>query len=169
MNEQGTLSKPIMDLMTADFNMYHIQTSTQSREWLRAPIAYVSFYVNPGTATFAAPLRTLTDLYRLQPGCVEVTSGHAKNPLRHDSQGWMNHGAALVIVLSGWDSEESLAAALKGEGITMATNRIEERCDLVESFPISFTVVEKTRWEQKWRRIAPPYLKDVSVGRGKDK
>lgn len=105
MNEQGTFTRPIMDLMTADFNLYHIQTSTQSRAWLRPPITYVSFYVNPGIATFTAPLQALTNLYKLQSGCVEVTCGNAKNPPRHDSQGRMYGGAALVIVFSGWDSD----------------------------------------------------------------
>lgn len=161
MNEQGTLSKPIMDLMTGDFNMYHIQTSSQSREWLYAPITYLSFYVNPDIEHFATPLKVLKDLYSLTPGFKEVVSGDAKNPPRHDPQGWMMDGKAVVIVLSGWESPEALEAALNSDKISAAMKELKEQCKLVESFPCSFSVTEKSRYEHKWRRLPPPYLKDI--------
>ena len=165
MDEQGTLSKPIMDLMTSDFNMYHIQTTTQSREWLRAPVTYLSFYVLPQSslASFAAPLKTLNDAYAGSKGSIEVVSGDARDPARHDPQGWMANGQGVVIVLSGWDSPESLGAALQKKEIADATGGVEKLCKHVEKFPCTFTVVEKTRYEHKWRRLPEPYLKDIPI------
>jgi hypothetical protein len=95
---------------------------------------YVSFYVDPEIGHFAAPLKVLTDLYRVQPGCVELTSGDAKNPPRHDSQGWMKDGKSVVIMLSGWDSEESLESALGSNTVAMATKEAEKSCAMVNRF-----------------------------------
>ncbi|KAF2098298.1 hypothetical protein NA57DRAFT_77087 [Rhizodiscina lignyota] len=130
MNEQGTLSKPIMDLMTGDFNMYHIQTTTQSRAWLRAPVTYLSFYVLPPSSlpNFAALLTALKDAYALSSGFVEVVSGDARNPPRHDPQGWMKNGQGVVIVLSGWESPEALGKALERKEVSDATKEVEKLC-----------------------------------------
>jgi hypothetical protein len=163
MDEQGTLSQPIMDLMTGDFNMYHVQTSSQSREWLYAPITYLSFYVTSKIDHLADPLRTLKDLYSKSPGCKEVVSGDAKNPPRHDPQGWMTDNKNVTVMLSGWDSPEALEAALKDSEITAATKAMEEQCKLIDSFPCTFSVTEKSRYEHRWRRLPPPYLKDIPV------
>ena len=167
MDEQGTLSKPIMDLMTGDFNMYHIQTSSQSRAWMYAPVTYMQFYVNPDDINhFATPLTALKELYALSPGCREVVSGDAKNPPRHDPQGWMAEGKSVVIMVSGWDSEEALEAALKSDKVFAATKEVDKRCRLVDHFPCTFAITEKTRYEHKWRRLPEPYLKDIPVIEG---
>ena len=164
MDEQGTLSKPIMDLMTGDFNMYHVQTSSQSRAWMYAPITYLQFYVNPEDVNhFAMPLKTLTSLYAQSPGLIEVVSGDARNPPRHDPQGWMAGGKAVVIVLSGWENEEALAAALQSDGIAAAGKELARQCRLVEAFPCTFSITEKSRYEHKWRRLPAPYLKDIPL------
>jgi hypothetical protein len=164
MDEQGTLSKPIMDLMSDDFNMYHIQTTTQSREWLKAPVTSMSFYVNPDVKNFSEPLKILKDTYERLPGCVQVASGDAKSPSRHDPQGWMKGGKSVVIVLSGWESEEALKTALNNPAVIAATKDVEKTPAKVVSFPVTFTVVEKTRYEHRWRRLPPPTLKDIPVG-----
>jgi quinol monooxygenase YgiN len=164
MDEQGTLSKPIMDLMTGDFNMYHIQTTTQSRAWLYAPVTYMQFYISPDDINhFAAPLKALKDLYALSPGFKEVVSGDAKDPPRHDPQGWMAGGKSVVIMLSGWDSEEALEAALRTDKISAASKELKKRCKLVDEFPCTVTVTEKTRYEHKWRRLPEPHLKDIPI------
>ena len=163
MDEQGTLSKPIMDLMTDDFNMYHIQTSTQDRAWLNAPITYVSFYVNPDIEHFATPLKKVKDLYNMQSGFIQVISGDAKNPPRHDPQGWMKDGNPVVIMLSGWESEETLGVALKNGSVKAATQEVNRMTKETHNFATTFTVVEKTRWEHKWRRLPEPYLKDIPI------
>ena len=87
MDEQGTLSKPIMDLMSDDFNMYHIQTSEQSRDWLNSPITLLSFYVVSDANHIAEPLKRLIDAYKQCSGLVQVVTGDARNPPRHDPQG----------------------------------------------------------------------------------
>ena len=143
--------------------MYHIQTLTQDRTWLSAPVTYISFYVLKDNYHFANPLKTLKDLYSRSAGCLQVISGDAKNPPRRDVQGWMSDGKSVVIGLSGWDSPETLQAALKDSAIVKATKEVEAMAVHTESCPVQFTVVEKSRYEHKWRRLPEPYLKDIPI------
>ena len=183
MDEQGTLSKPIMDLMTdvsparqekvyqrdiansiQDFNMYHVELGND-RTWLKSPITYLTFFVlsKENHYFFAAPLKALKTALSRQAGCTQVISGDARNPARRDVQKWQAGGQQVVVLISGWDSHETLEAAMKAGEVIKATKEAETAAVQTKNVLTTFTVVERTRYEMKWRRLPEPTLKDIPL------
>jgi hypothetical protein len=77
----------------------------------------------------------------------------------------MAGGKSVVVMLSGWNSPEELKAAFRDSSIAVATEKLEGQCRLVESFSCTFAITEKSRYEHRWRRLPPPYLKDIPVAK----
>ena len=142
--------------------MYHVELGSD-RTWLKSPLTYLNFFVlsKDNHYVFSIPLKALKTVLSRQAGCTQVISGDARNPARRDVQEWQANGQEVVVLISGWDSPETFEDAMKSGEVAKATKEVERATVQTKSVLTTFTVVEKTRYELKWRRLPEPILKDI--------
>jgi len=70
MTEFGTLSQPIMDLLTGDFNMCHIHPSTRDPAYFRTPHTSVVFFWGVDDAIFGPNFAEFVTAIEKSDACV---------------------------------------------------------------------------------------------------
>jgi hypothetical protein len=111
MEEYGTLSTPIMDLLTGDFDMYHIHPSTKDLLYFRAPHTSVAFFWGVNDQVFGPKFKDFVTAIEKSDACVGTCWGEVMTPSRHDSTGNLELGEGSAkgkgaCFIAGWASTE---------------------------------------------------------------
>lgn len=152
MNEKGDFTPPLMNILTGDFDMYHITTNTPSRDFMNAPVTTLTFFLQPTSDTFETASKELFDAIAASDGCRGITWGDAMRPPRRDPSGWLKEGKGVIAIV-GWDSPEQLEEALKSERVSQRWKGVEAVVGKTVHYAYHLRVTEKSQWEHSWRRL----------------
>ena len=151
MNEKGDFTPPLMNILSGDFDMYHIHPNTPSREWMNAPITSVTFFLQP-TDGFESAATELFETMEKKSECRGLTWGEAMRPPRRDPSGWLRDGKGVVLI-AGWETPEDLERAMESGDVRRAGENVENMVKKMMRFRIMLRVTEKSQFEHSWRRL----------------
>lgn len=121
---KGDFTPLLMNILSGDFDMYHISPNTESHEYMNAPITTLTFFLQPHGKYSESASNELFSTTRVTEGCRGLTWGAVMRPPRRDPSGFVRNGKR-VITIAGWETPEHLEVAMRNGKIAKVMTTLE--------------------------------------------
>jgi hypothetical protein len=152
MESQGTLSAPIMELLSGPFDMYHITPNTEERAAFYAPYSAIVLFWGIDEVKFDKLVKPWITAIEKSDSCLGYLWGEVKSPARMDTSKNLDFGKG-VIMLSGWKSKEQHDHDCSQPRVVDSYKTLQAAVKKSDTYPIEFHCVEKSGMEMNWRRL----------------